>query len=52
MRRNGGEVQSLADEVAQGDDKFGGVDYAPFDHIQCGLLGQTHLLFGTQQDDV
>ncbi len=50
--RDGGEVQSLADEVSQGDDQGVGAHRPSGDEVARGLFGQAHLVFRPQQDDV
>jgi hypothetical protein len=49
---DGGEVQRLPNEVAERDDKLCGLDIAAGNELARGVRGETHLLFGTEQNDV
>src|SRR6201999_850053 len=50
--RYGLEIQNLTDEVSQRGDELVGVDRSACDEIVGGVGGKTHLVFGTQEDDV
>jgi hypothetical protein len=45
-------VQRLPNEVAERDDKLRGLDIASGNELARGVRGETHVLFGTEQNDV
>src|SRR5262249_43471109 len=49
---DGGEVERLADIVAERDDEFSGVDRTAGGHLVGGLAGEADMLLRAEQDDV
>src|SRR5690606_35806451 len=49
---DGREIKRLADIVAQGNDQFIGMNFAPGHQVTRGLFCKAHLLVGAEENDV